>query len=158
MDKLFEELATLSANASAVVTSTVTVTATPTSFQTTNASDSSRPSPANSAAASSAVIGTAVGAGVGVPLGILAVGLLGFLFYRERRHTHFNDQSTTSRSNILEMEPPKDHYSPPPPQPYVPFVEAGGQTPAQNSAELPRMSTQKPAGYNRPSSNVHEMI
>lgn len=159
MDKLFQELASFSANSSGAVTTTVTITAT--GSQATNAPNSSISSSASSSAASSSIIGTAVGAGVGVPLGILAVGILGFLFYRERRHSHFSDQSTTSRSNILEMEPPKDYYHPPPqpPQPYVPFVEAGGQTPIQSNDGVARtLSTQKTPGYNGPPSNVHEMI
>ncbi|KUJ14984.1 uncharacterized protein LY89DRAFT_671378 [Mollisia scopiformis] len=154
MDQMLLTLASI--NASAPVTVTVTATA----------GLASQTGSSNGSSSSSSNIGTAVGAGVGVPLGILAVGILGFLFYRERRHS----QQAGSRSNIMEMDPSKTYYQqppppppPPPPQPpYVPFVEAQGQSPISQSVTLApqsrRMSTQKSPAFESRPSDVHELI
>lgn len=144
MDQLFQELASL--NSSGPMTVTVTATATAGLSSQTNAPNSS-----SFSSSSSSNIGAAVGAGIGVPLGILAVGILGFLFYRERRHSPFNGQPTESRSNIMEMEPPKTYHKPPPPPP-----QSYQQQPP---VSRPQFDDQKsPAYINGPSSDVHEMI
>jgi hypothetical protein len=170
MDQLFAELATLNAavNASGgAATVTVTATATGNSQSSQTEAPNSSTSSAAASTSSSSNIGAAVGAGVGVPLGILALGILGFLFYRERRHSHFTGQPTPSRANIMEMEPPKTYYNPPPPPPpepqsYGPFSEVSGQSPSpvsQSALLAGRGSMQKTAAYNHgPSSDVHEMI
>ncbi|KAE8446728.1 hypothetical protein EG329_011633 [Mollisiaceae sp. DMI_Dod_QoI] len=133
---------------------TVTVTAT--------AGLASQTGSSNSTGSSSSNLGTAIGAGLGVPLGILALGILGFLFYRERRHSQYEAQQANARSQIMEMDPPKTYYSPPPPPPaqlqpqssYAPVVEAQGLSTSR------RMSTQKSPAYNSgPSAtDVHELI
>lgn len=65
-------VAITSAVATATVTATVTFTATAEAAATCSNSNSD--------------LGTAVGAGVGVPLGVGAIGLLAFLFWRERNN------------------------------------------------------------------------
>lgn len=121
MDQLLLELANI--NSSTPMTITVTATATGSLASQTESRNST-----SASSSSSSNIGTAVGAGVGVPLGVLAVGILGFLFYRERRHSQYSSQQTESRSHTTEMEPSKTSYMPqPPPQPlHVPFAEVQG--------------------------------
>jgi hypothetical protein len=80
MDQLLAEIA--EANSSAQATVTVTATA----------SQSTGYSAAETTlrTSSSLNLGTTIGAAVGVPLGVLAIGLIGFLFWRERKHGKAN--------------------------------------------------------------------
>jgi hypothetical protein len=66
---------------SAVATATVTTTATATTTVTVTATAGAA---AATCSSSNSNLGTAVGAGVGVPLGVMAIGLLVFLFWSER--------------------------------------------------------------------------
>ena len=72
-------VATATINATAAVTVTATTTATVTFTSAAGAT-------AVTCSSSNSDLGTAVGAGVGVPLGALAIGLLAFLFWRERNN------------------------------------------------------------------------
>ncbi|KAF8855419.1 hypothetical protein BDZ45DRAFT_503667 [Acephala macrosclerotiorum] len=154
MDQMLLELASLSSSGNV----TVTVTATGGAATRTEASSNSANS-AETSSSSSSNLGAAIGAGVGVPMGILSLGILGFLFWRERRHSQYNSQQAQSRTHIMEMDPPKTYYTPPPPpplqpqQPYVPVVEA-----PQGQAGVSRMSPQKLPAYGARPSDIHELI
>lgn len=154
MDQMLLELASLSSSGNV----TVTVTATGGAATRTGASSNSANS-SETSSSSSSNLGAAIGAGVGVPMGILALGILGFLFWRERRHNQYNSQQAHSRTHIMEMDPPKTYYTPPAPpppqpqQPYVPVVEA-----PQGQAGVGRMSVQKSPAYGAHPSDVHELI
>ncbi|EPE36016.1 hypothetical protein GLAREA_05354 [Glarea lozoyensis ATCC 20868] len=81
MDQMILELAALnSSSAASVAPMTVTVTATlsATGISAASASQSS------TAVSSTSNLGTTIGLAIGIPVGILALGLLGFLFYRQR--------------------------------------------------------------------------
>ncbi|TVY71443.1 hypothetical protein LSUE1_G005217 [Lachnellula suecica] len=164
MDQLLLDVA--SANTSGQAT--VTVTATAGSSSSTGSSAESSTSTA--AASSSSNLGPAIGAGVGVPLGVLALGLLGFLFWRARKNSN---GSETLHQGQIEMDPhqPKpfgDYYaSPPPPaqQPYQPpppqqpyqsqpAAEADGRA-SQISRSYTHSTDRKSPGYGGPS-GVHE--
>ena len=68
----------------ATVTVTVTATATPTGILADAASRNAQPSPSVSATSNDMSTSTTIGLGIGIPIGVFALGLLGYLFYRQR--------------------------------------------------------------------------
>ena len=129
---------------------TVTVTAS------TGASSSTASlSSLSNSSASSSNLGPTIGAAVGVPLGVLALGLVGFLFWRARRNSASKAQAS------IEMEPGKPYYyaSPPLPPSAHPSVEVSGWTsqPVSRSTTRAHQTDQKLSpGINGGPAGVHE--
>lgn len=128
MDLLLAELANFSSQAAATVTVTATATAASFSQPSSNSSASAETTGVTlkPASTSSKNLGPALGAGIGVPLGLLAFGIVGFLFWRERKigKMHAEDRQRVIEMNPGNMKPfnePQFSYIPgPPPAPPVP--------------------------------------
>lgn len=109
MDLLLAEISSVSssshATGQATSQATVVATVTATAITTTTVGAASQTDAASSGTvhqtSSSSNLGAAIGAGVGVPLGLLSAGLLGFLFWRERRHSRRGGEV---RAKGLEMD------------------------------------------------------
>jgi hypothetical protein len=94
MDQMILELAAFKSNSSAAA-ATVTVTATASLASATGKSNSSNDD-----------LGTKIGLAVGVPLGVLAIGVLSFLFWKERK------RNNAGGGRVLEMDPSASYYEP----------------------------------------------
>ena len=150
MDQLLAEIAAANSSAQA----TVTVTAIDSGSQATGSSAAG----ARAQVSSSTNIGTTIGAAIGVPLGLLAIGLIGFLFWREQKH---GKAEAIARMRVIEMDPGNKPwvYAPgPPPKP--PQSDQG--TWSSQTATLTRNTTsasvQKSRTYTETPAGVHELI
>lgn len=164
MDTLLSELANFSASASNIVTVTATA---PASVVETSSSTSAVSLKTSSSSPSSSNLGPAIGLGIGLPLGLLAIGILSFLFWRERKHSRAKNET---RMKIIEMDPgryaqetqkPSNYYPPgPPPAPPKTRQLDKGTWNSQTST-LPSRSTSIQKSPRLPGglpTGVHELI
>ncbi len=135
------ELAQLSANSTAAA-ATVTVTATATAAAT---------SASASKGSSSLDLPTTVGLAVGIPLGVIALGLLGFLFWRQMKKSRFPGDS-----HMMELDAgnPTGYYAPSSLTATSQAVEASGQpVPAKFSSWISQTSN---TGHRGPEKEASE--
>jgi hypothetical protein len=107
----------------------------------------------NSSSTTASNLGPTIGAAVGVPLGVLALGLLGFLFWRARINAGNKAQEP------IEMDPSKPYYyapPPPPPPPSHPPSEVSGWASQPISRSTTRADQKLSPGYNGGPAGVHE--
>lgn len=151
---MLAEIANSSNSSDSLSQATITVTVT----ARTAAQTSSNSGAAFKAASISSSLGPAIGAGIGVPLGILAIGVVSFLFWREGKNRR---AETAARMQSIEMNPgnrphPEMYtksyvYEPgPPPAPPHPQSTSSLQSRFEPMQKSPVMAG-RPAG-------VHELI
>lgn len=168
MDLLLAEIANFSSSSAvAAVTVTVTATTQAPAAETGNSTSGTALKVASSSSSPPSNLGPAIGLGIGLPLGLLAIGVLGFLFWRERKHSQAENES---RMKVLEMDPGRyaqetykkpDHNTPGrPPAPPKPQQLDEGTWTSQTSTVLSRFnSVQKsPVLAAGPRTEVHELI
>lgn len=162
MDLLLAEIANSSS-----VPATVTVTTTAVSAaQTGNSTAAAQPKAAPVSSTSN--LGPAIGLGIGLPFGLLALGILSFLFWREQKRNH---SVSGARIKMLEMDSGHKSYAqeshqhadyptkgPPPAPPEVQRFNEG--TWSSQTASLPSRSVvvQKSPGFVNGQTDIHELI
>jgi hypothetical protein len=144
---------------------TVTVTATAESSAQTN-SNGSKSASVSQADSRPSNIGPAIGLGIGLPLGILVIGILTFLFWRERKHSRADAEA---RLKVLEMDPGLKPYIQEPSDQrnyYVPGLspKPRGPSPKNITGSLPgsKLTPVVPPAEKSPAfaqpTGVHELI
>ncbi len=144
---MIQELAAFSTNSSSPATVTVTTSA-PTGTGASSSAESSSRSLSNN--------GAAIGAAVGVPLGVLVIGILAFLFWKETKKTKSYEGDTRLREfGASQAASAHTSQRPPPPPPVE--IQTGYDHSATSIYKSNKYGGQDSPGRGQPGV-IHELI